>query len=397
MKVKAYGVVALLLAAALCVGCGQATSGGNTQQSSQSDSMQERPSQLESESETEDASESESVTEAETETESETETEQVPVVSTVTITAVGDCALGALQYHGYEASFHQYYDKYGESYFFEKFQDVFCGDDLTIANLECVFTDEKNRVEKKFNIKGKPEYTGIMTSNSVEAVSLGNNHSSDYGPESLKDTQEALDKAGIVYAYNDIISYFTIEDGPVVGMVSASVTPATTANDRYLLDGVKKAREEGADLVIALCHWGIEGDHYPNKYQQELGHKLIDAGADLVVGNHPHVLQGVEEYKGKIICYSLGNFSFGANRNPNDKNTAVYQQTFTFVDGVLQTDIQAKMIPARLSGLNNKNNYQPVPAEGDQAQSIIKKLNEYSSKYSSVSFDEEGILIIAEE
>lgn len=395
MKAKAYGVAGVLLAAVLCVGCGQATLGENTQQSSQSGSMQESSSQVEPGSEAEGTSESESVTE--TESEIETETEQVPVVSTVTITAVGDCALGALQYHGYEASFHQYYDKYGESYFFEKFQDIFEGDDLTIANLECVFTDEENRVDKKFNIKGKPEYTGIMTSNSVEAVSLGNNHSSDYGPESLKDTQEALDKAGILYAYNDIISYFTTEEGLVVGMVSASVLSSETANDQYLLNGVKKAREEGADLVIALCHWGIEGDNYPNTFQQELGHKLIDAGADLVVGNHPHVLQGVEEYKGKIICYSLGNFSFGANRNPNDKNTAVYQQTFTFVDGVLQTDIQAKMIPTRLSGLNNKNNYQPILAEGEQAQSIIKKLNEYSSKYSGVSFDEEGILIIAEE
>lgn len=390
MKTKAYGAAAILLAAALCVGCGQAT-GGNVQQSSQIGSNER--TEVENQTETESKKESEN----QTETETETESEHIPVVSTVTITAVGDCALGALQYHEYEASFHQYYDKYGESYFFKNFQDIFSKDDLTIANLECVFTDAADRVDKKFNIKGKPDYTGILTSGSIEAVSLGNNHSSDYGPESLKDTRNALENASVLYAYNDTISYFTTEDGLVAAMISASVTLSATANDRYLLNGVKKAREEGADLVIALCHWGIEGDHYPNQYQQELGHKLIDAGADLVVGNHPHVLQGVEEYKGKIICYSLGNFSFGANRNPADKNTAVYQQTFTFIDGVLQTDIQAKMIPARLSGMNDKNNYQPILAEGEQAQSIINKLNEYSSKYSGVSFDEEGILTVAED
>ena len=96
-----------------------------------------------------------------------------------------------------------------------------------------------------------------------------------------------------------------------------------------------RLREEGADLVIACCHWGIEGDHYPNDYQQKLAHQVIDWGADLLVGTHPHVLQGMELYNGKMICYSLGNFCFGGNRNPKDKDTAIYEQTFTFVDGVL--------------------------------------------------------------
>lgn len=332
-------------------------------------------------------------TELETETEMETETEVEPVVTTVTISATGDCALGPVQTHSYTGSFNDYYDSHGEEYFFQNFKEIFEADDLTLINLECVLTNETNRVEKTFNIKGKPEYTGIMTSSSIEAVSLGNNHSADYGPQSLVDTKAALDAAGIKYAINDTISYYTTEEGIVVAMVSASITSWGNSRDQYLLDGVTEARNQGADLVIACCHWGIEREHYPNSYQTNLGHALIDKGADLVIGNHPHVLQGIEEYNGKLIVYSLGNFSFGANKNPSDKDTAVYQQTFTFVDGVLQTDISAKIIPSRLSSHDSYNDYCPVIAEGDKASNIIKRMNEYSAPYSGVFFDEQGNLL----
>lgn len=370
MKRQYYKLLVAALAIAMLAGCGKAGS----EQSSQPDTQLD--------------------TEAGTEVVIETETEPEPVVNTVTITATGDCSLGALQTHGYSGSFHSYYDTYGEAYCFQNFKEVFEADDLTLINLECVLTTAENRVEKTFNIKGKPEYTGIMTSSSIEAVSLGNNHSADYGPQSLTDTKNALDAAGILYAINDTISYYTTEEGLVVAMVSASVTGGGSSRDQYLLNGVTEARNQGADLVVACCHWGIERENYPNDYQRNLGHKLIDAGADLVVGNHPHVLQGVEEYNGKIIIYSLGNFSFGANRNPQDKNTAVYQQTFTFVDGVLQTDITAKIIPSRLSGHDTYNDYQPIIAEGEKKSIIINKMNAYSQPYSGVYFDEQGNLLI---
>ena len=370
MRKNIYKVIALLISVLFLAGCGKADEGR------------------------EPAIEEGLQVETESTTEVETETEPEPVVTTVTITATGDCSLGALQMHGYSGSFHSYYDSNGEGYFFQNFKEVFEADDLTLINLECVLSNAENRVEKTYNIKGKPEYTGIMTSSSVEAVSLGNNHSADYGPESLVDTKNALDAAGILYAINDTISYYTTDEGMVVAMVSASITASTTSRDHYLLEGVAEAKNQGADLVIASCHWGIEGDHYPTDYQRDLGKRLIDAGADLVVGHHPHVLQGVEEYNGKIIIYSLGNFSFGANRNPADKDTAVYQQTFTFVDGELQTDITAKIIPSRLSGHDTYNDFQPMIAEGEKASAILDRMNEYSKEYSGVFFDEEGNLLI---
>ena len=337
--------------------------------------------------------ESQFLTESESMSETE-EKEPEPVVSTITITATGDCALGALQYHAYSASFHEYYDAYGETYFFKNFKEVFEKDDMTLINLECVFTNAADRVEKEFSIKGKPSYNGILSSSSIEVVTLGNNHSSDYGPESLEDTKKSVEEVGVSYAINDSISYYTTTEGFVIAVVSASVTGSGNARDQYLLNGVTEARNQGADIVIACPHWGIERENYPNNYQRNLGHALIDQGADLVIGNHPHTLQGAEEYKGKMIMYSLGNFSFGANRNPADKDTVVYQQTFTFIDGVLQSDITAKVIPARVSGYDGYNNYQPKIAEGDQAKNILNRLNEYSAAYGDVSFDENGNLLI---
>lgn len=371
MGKKFYKGLALLLIAIMLVGCGKA--GGETEPNVEQDTTG---------------------TNVETEVETETEDPE-PVVKTVTITATGDCALGKLETHGYEGSFHSYYDKYGDAYFFENFKEIFANDDLTIINLEASLTDSTNIVAKEFNIKGPKKFTGIMTSNSVEACSLGNNHTYDYGEQGLNDTISALQEANVAYAYNDIVAYYTTDEGVKVAIVSASIIASSGGvNEKYLISGVNSAKENGADLVIVCCHWGTEGDNYANDYQKKWGHDLIDAGADLVIGNHSHCLQGVEEYKGKIICYSLANFSFGANRNPRDKDTIVYQQTFTFVDGVLQTDMNAKIIPSRISGKDNSNNFQPIIANEEQSKVIIKRMNEYSAPYSGVYFDEQGNLLI---
>lgn len=326
-----------------------------------------------------------------------TETQEAePLIQTVTLTATGDCTLGATQTHGYAGSFHEYYDKYGQDYFFDDVRDIFEKDDFTLVNLECVLTESTDRVEKTWNLKGKPEYVGIMTGSSVEGCSLGNNHTLDYGPQSLTDTENVLDQAGIVYGYNEHVATYTTESGIVIGIVSANLLAQTQERANYIRDGIKKLREEGADLVIACCHWGIEGDHYPNDYQKTTAHQIIDWGADAVIGNHPHVLQGVELYEGKMICYSLGNFCFGGNRNPQVKDTAIFQQTFTFVDGELQNNISAKMIPCTISSTNSVNDFQPTVASGERKATIIEELNEYSKPYSELQLDAEGTLYLGD-
>lgn len=326
-----------------------------------------------------------------------TEITNEPEIQKVTITAVGDCTLGPTQTHGYEGSFHDYYDRYGEDYFFDGVRNLFENDDFTLVNLECVLSDSTDRVEKTWNLKGKPGYVGILTGSSVEGASLGNNHTFDYGQSGLDDTRNVLDQAGIIFGFNEHVATYETDSGIVIGIVSASQLSADETHADYIRDGIQKLRKGGADLVIASCHWGIEGDHYPNDYQQKLAHQIIDWGADVLIGTHPHVLQGLELYKGKLICYSLGNFCFGGNRNPADKDTAVFRQTFTFVDGVLQRSISADMIPYSISSATQRNDFHPTPAEGDRKKTIIRKLNDYSKAYSEIEFDEDGKLQIRDQ
>lgn len=376
--------VALLMAASvLACGCSvQATGEANIPQTEAVPDTQEKAT--------------EDIAPMETETEEATEVVEEPVVQTVTVTAVGDCTLGVTQTHGYAGSFHEYYDQNGEDYFFGGVRDLFESDDFTLINLECVLSESENRVEKTWNLKGKPEYVGIMTGSSVEGCSLGNNHTLDYGESSLEDTKSVLDEAGIIYGLNEHVATYTTESGIVIGIVSSNMLWQDETHANYVKDGIAALREQGANLVIVSCHWGIEGDHYANGYQVDMAHQIIDWGADLLIGTHPHVLQGVELYKGKVICYSLGNFCFGGNRNPQVKDTAVYQQTFTFVDGVLQTDINADMIPYSISSTTSRNDFRPTKAEGDRKQRIIADLNDYSSSYSNICFDEEGKLMLKE-
>ena len=235
--------------------------------------------------------------------------------------------------------------------------------------------------------------TGDCTlGSSIEACSLGNNHTYDYGQQGLDDTRSVLENAGIVYGFNDQTGIYETADGTRIGIVSASLLSQNGDREVYIQNGISKLREQGAAIVIACCHWGIEGDHYPNDYQQVAAHRIIDWGADLVVGNHPHVLQGMEVYNGKMICYSLGNFCFGGNKNPADKNTAIYQQAFTLINGELQPGIDAQIIPCTLSSASSYNDFRPTVVSGEKAQEICNLMNTYSQNYSKIEIDELGKL-----
>ena len=310
----------------------------------------------------------------------------------ITISAAGDVTLGNYIGQGYEISFRQTYDKgAGDSYFFENVVDIFSEDDLTLVNLEGPLTrSEDFREGQTYCISGDPEYVNILTAGSVEAVGMANNHRLDYKEQGTADTVEALEGAGILYAYdNNYCMYET--NGIQIGIVSVNEVGQGAGVEKYLQEGIAQLREEGADLVFACCHWGIEREYYPEEYQESLGKKCIDWGYDLVIGHHPHVLQGIEEYQGKFIIYSLGNFCFGANRNPPDKDSMIYQQTFTFVNGEKQDDKDVRVIPCSVSSVTSRNDYKPTPAEGEEAQRILDKINECSRDF-GVEFDSDGHL-----
>lgn len=315
-----------------------------------------------------------------------------PEVISLTISAAGDVSLGNLQIHGYEGTFREMYDLQGPEYFLQNVKNIFEKDDMTIVNFEGVLTESTDLVEKQYNIKGDPSYIEILPLGSVEAVSFGNNHRMDYGQQGCDDTVALFDENNIPYAYDDKVGIYETQ-GIRIGFVSVNEHYDGKAVEVWLEDGIKQLQEEKVNLIIACCHWGIEMDNNPNDYQLELGKKCIDWGADLVLGCHPHILQGIEVYNGRFIVYSMGNFCFGGNRNPKQKESMIFQQTFTFIDGVKQENQQAKVIPCYISSVMSRNDYCPTPAEGGDYTSILDKINALSEPFDT-KFAEDGSYII---
>lgn len=318
--------------------------------------------------------------------------EETADIVTITISAAGDVTLGTHQEQDYWYSFRQAYDQAeDQSYFFANVYDIFSADDMTLVNLEGPLTfAEEAREGQIYSIKGDPEYVNILTAGSVEAVSMGNNHMMDYLQQGKQDTIQAVEEAGIIYACEKIVGIYEVK-GINIGMISVNEVSQGYLVEDTIQKGIAELQEEGADLILVSCHWGVEREYYPEDYQKILGEKCIDWGADLVIGHHPHVLQGIDEYKGKFIIYSLGNFCFGANRNPLDKDTMIFQQTFTFIDGEKQEDQEIRVIACSVSSVPERNNFQPAPAEREEKTRIIGRINEFSREF-GVQFDEDGYI-----
>ena len=298
----------------------------------------------------------------------------------LTLSVVGDCTLGTDETFDYDTSLNAYYENYGADYFLQNVKDIFSTDDLTIANFEGTLTDSDEREDKTFAFKAPASYASILTGGSVEAVNTANNHSHDYGDQSFDDTLAALDDAGIVHFGYDETAVMDVK-GIKVGLVGIYELYDHLEREQQLKDNIAKVKADGAQLIVAIFHWGNETETVPDSNQTTLGRIAIDEGADLVCGHHPHVLQGIETYKGRNIVYSLGNFCFGGNSSPSDMDTMIYQQTFTIdADGVKKDNV-TNIIPCSISSAayDGYNNYQPTPAEGDEATRILGKINERSS------------------
>ena len=298
----------------------------------------------------------------------------------LTLSVVGDCTLGTDETFDYDTSLNAYYENYGSAYFLQNVKSIFSQDDLTIANFEGTLTESDAREDKTFAFKGPASFTSILTDGSVEAVNTANNHSHDYGDQSYEDTMTALDAAGIVHFGYDETAVMDVK-GIKVGMVGIYELKDHLEREQQLKDNIAKVKADGAQLIVVIFHWGNETETVPDSNQTTLGRLAIDEGADLVCGHHPHVLQGIETYKGKNIIYSLGNFCFGGNSSPSDMDTMIYQQTFTITSEGVQADNVTNVIPCSISSAayEGYNNYQPTPAEGDEATRILAKINERSA------------------
>ena len=313
---------------------------------------------------------------SETDTSTSKASHDTPV--SLTVSVVGDCTLCTDENFDYSTSLNAYFENYGKEYFFQNVKSIFEADDLTIANNEGTFTDSYDREDKTFAFKAPASFAGIYSCSSVEAVNTANNHSHDYGEQSFQDTMDALDAEGIIHFGYDETAVMDIK-GVKVGLVGIYELNDHLEREQQLKDNIAKVKEDGAELIIVIFHWGNEKETVPDSNQTTLGHLAIDLGADLVCGHHPHVLQGIEEYKGKNIVYSLGNFCFGGNSYPSDMDSMIFQQTFTITDIGVKEDNVTNIIPCSISSAYGYNNYQPTPAEGDEKTRIMEKIQERSS------------------
>lgn len=301
----------------------------------------------------------------------------------ITISAVGDCTIGTDAFFDVQSNFDAFYIvKKDPGYFFQNVKSVLEADDLTIINMEGTLTESNDRQDKTYAFKGAPKYTEILTAGSVEAANMANNHSHDYGEQSYTDTIQYLEAAGITTFGYDRVALMDVKGVPV-GLVGIYELSDGIDCQQELLNNIQAVKDQGAEIIIVAFHWGTEKEEYPDDIQKSLAHTAIDNGADLVLGHHPHVLQGIEVYNGKNIVYSLGNFCFGGNRNPADKDTMIFQQTFTVAGGALVEDNVTNIIPCSLSSVQQYNDYSPIILDGSEKDRVMAKIQERSAGLSA--------------
>lgn len=289
-------------------------------------------------------------------------------------TFAGDCTLGCDL--GMEDTEDSFQNTVGEDYGYP-FRNVAAyvsQDEFTLANLGMTLCEDGSVMPRNFNFRGPTAYSAILTEGSVEAVSVANNHTYDYGKEGYAATLQALTEAGIAYVERDKGTLVTTKNGLVIGLYGATYQGL---DEKAIVEGIGQLKEQGADIVIFAPHWGQEMSYRLAWHQQTLGRAAIDAGADIVFGTHPHVLLPVEDYRDGMILYSLGNFSFGGHFNPADYDTALIQvEVLRYPDGTVTLGRRAA-IPASISSQTDRNNYQPTPyaPDSEDYRRVLAKLD----------------------
>ncbi len=287
----------------------------------------------------------------------------------VTITAVGDVTIGRNVQHNGTSIFEKELKKQGGdiNFIFRNVKDIFAEDHLTIANFEGVLADEykipSKKKENSYLFLAPTAYVEALTNNSVEAVTMENNHAGDFGEDGIASTIKTMEDAGIVWANKGNMGVYEVQ-GLRIGMLAYQTLnqPYTSEELKDIVDAdVKKARQS-CDLVVVSFHWGDELDYAPKSNQIMLGRSAVDSGADLVLGHHSHRINPIECYKGKYIVYSLANCSFAGNNKPSDMFTFIFQTRFKMMNGEIISN-SFRIIPSRISSRKDYNDFAITPLE----------------------------------
>ncbi len=297
--------------------------------------------------------------------------------TTLVMHALGDCAMGDLQ-HGagapgsFAARLQQQSDPM--AYPFMNFAERFAADDLTIANLEGVLTRSRHYHNQVFSIRGEPGYANMLLRAGIELVDIDNNHSDDYGARGLHDTLQALAAVGVAHFGKGHIDVRTLRG---VRVTNLGYLGGREDVQPRMQREVAAAHAAGGVVVVSF-HWGIEGYYNIHPLQRQLGRAAIDAGADLVLGHHPHVLQGVERYRGRHIVYSLGNFVFGANSQPKDTDSMVARMTFRVQHNKVVAQ-ELSLIAISISSQPHLNDFRPRLLSGKEGRRVLAKVARLSA------------------
>ena len=312
---------------------------------------------------------------------------------TVTMTFLGDCTLGSEESKkSYAIGYIHRIEQNGME-FPMRFLSALTGtDDLTVANLECVLTDrELKKTEKKFNFSGPTAFTGILTAGSIECVTLANNHSHDYGEEGYQDTKAALEAAGVCYFGTDCMAVWQQEDGLRIGFTGVSNSLSGDRSKRFSRQ-VELLRSLGCAAVVTVMHAGTEYSFTPDRYQRQITDRALKSGIDLVVGHHPHVVQGYEILDHMPVVYSLGNCSYGGTTYARDPDALVLRAELKFTEGTLQ-GMSLHFYPISITSDTRYNNYSPCFLPGREAERVLKKMENSTGNGFGTFSDESGAVV----
>lgn len=300
----------------------------------------------------------------------------------IVVSFAGDCTLGCTPHsreNESKTNFEAVVNANGMEYPFAAVRHIFENDDLTVVNLEGTFYEyEANRAKKTYNFRGPVSFAKILTLGSVEAVSLGNNHMLDYSRQGQESTISALEEEGIGWFVNNEYAaktYVYEKDGIKIGFVSAYISYWWSEGAvAKIKASFQELEDAGCAITVACIHGGVEYDKRHDTNQERMADKFISYGADIVIGHHPHTIQGLRVQDGITTLWSMGNFSFGGNTQLRTIDTYIAQFTFSFDENNQYLGHQLNIIPCHTSGSKEFNDFQPHPVTGAEAERVMKAI-----------------------
>ncbi len=291
----------------------------------------------------------------------------------ITLTFVGDTSIGdAFQYRSHETSYHQVIRDKGMDWPFSQVREVLLADDLTVANLEGSMTRLRKHKDVRYPLVIDPSFTGVLISGGIDIVNTANNHAMDFMREGYEETLATLDKAGIAHfgtlSPPSVTKADKAEIVEIKGIKIGFIGYTYPQNEdlKRIETACKALREQGCALVILSLHWGRETHMKPNSAQTSFAKKALDAGADLIFGHHPHVVQPIALYKSKPVLFSTGNFTFGTMSHV-DRSTGMFQVVYQLEpSGPVLSGI--KVIPCLTSGTGD---FRPMPVTDEKERRVI--------------------------